>query len=155
MKAIIETFTRYICLKIKYVLFENLSEEKLKVIFQANWKFFGNADHGILMNSFQKELNNISDTISKMAQQLAYIVQLIVYFIIPLWINFELTLIALLVAMFFMTPFLFLHKHSLKLGRKNTNTANIMIRKLYELFQSVRLIISHNKQNKTNKKSKI
>ena len=149
MKAIIETFTRYICLKIKYVLFENLSEEKLKVIFQANWKFFGNADHGILMNSFQKELNNISDTISKMAQQLAYIVQLIVYFIIPLWINFELTLIALLVAMFFMTPFLFLHKHSLKLGRKNTNTANIMIRKLYELFQSVRLIISHNKQNKT------
>ena len=58
------------------------------------------------MNSFQKELNNISDTISKMAQQLAYIVQLIVYFIIPLWINFELTLIALLVAMFFMTPFL-------------------------------------------------
>ena len=149
MKAIIETFTRYVCLKIKYVLFENLSEEKLKVIFQANWKFFGNADHGILMNSFQKELNNISDTISKMAQQLAYIVQLIVYFIIPLWINFELTLIALLVAMFFMTPFLFLHKHSLKLGRKNTNTANIMIRKLYELFQSVRLIISHNKQNKT------
>lgn len=149
MKAIIETFTRYICLKIKYALFENLSEEKLKVIFQANWKFFGNADHGILMNSFQKELNNISDTISKMAQQLAYIVQLIVYFIIPLWINFELTLIALLVAMFFMTPFLFLHKHSLKLGRKNTNTANIMIRKLYELFQSVRLIISHNKQNKT------
>ena len=133
----------------KYALFENLSEEKLKVIFQANWKFFGNADHGILMNSFQKELNNISDTISKMAQQLAYIVQLIVYFIIPLWINFELTLIALLVAMFFMTPFLFLHKHSLKLGRKNTNTANIMIRKLYELFQSVRLIISHNKQNKT------
>ena len=149
VKAIIETLTRYICLKIKYVLFENMSEEKLKVIFNTNWRFFGNADHGILMNSFQKELNNISDTISKIAQQLAYIVQLIVYFIIPLWINFELTLIALLVALFFRTPFLLLHKYSLKLGRKNTNTANIMIRKLYELFQSVRLIISHNKQNKT------
>ena len=148
-KAIIETFTRYICLKIKYVLFENLSEENLKLIFESNWKFFGNADHGKLMNSFQKELDNISSTISHMAQQLAYLFQLAVYFIIPFWINFELTLIALLSALIFMTPFLFLHKYSLNLGKKNTSTANIMIGKLYELFQTIRLTISHNKQNKT------
>jgi len=145
-KAGVDILTRFVCLKIKYQVFLNLSYTNLNIIFKSNWLFFGKSDQGELMNSFQKELNNISETLSQFCQQIAYFIQLIIYFSIPLWINFSLTIIAIGVAIFFMLPFLFLHRFSYALGKKNTETANIMIGRLYELFQCVRLIISHNKQ---------
>ena len=144
-----DILTRYICLKIKYSLFTNLSQKNLKIIFNASWLFFGKSDRGTLMNSFQRELNNISDTFSQLAQQVAFCIQLLIYISIPLWINFTLTFAAISIAGVFMVPFLLLHKFSHALGKKNTESANIMISRLYELFQSVRLIISHNKQNES------
>ena len=98
------------------------------------------------MNSFQRELNNISDTFSQIAQQVAFSIQLLIYIFIPLWINFTLTFVAMAIAGIFMIPFLFLHKFSHSLGKKNTDSANIMIS--IRTFQSVRLIISHD--NKVN-----
>ena len=149
LKAGVDILTRYICLKIKYSLFTNLSQKNLKIIFNASWLFFGKSDRGTLMNSFQRELNNISDTFSQLAQQVAFCIQLLIYITIPLWINFTLTFAAISIAGVFMVPFLLLHKFSHALGKKNTESANIMTSRLYELFQSVRLIISHNKQNES------
>jgi ABC-type multidrug transport system fused ATPase/permease subunit len=149
MKAGVETFTRFICLKVKYNIFVDLSNVNLKSILKSNWLFFSQIEQGKLINSFQKELSNISDTISQLAQQFAYLFQLIVYFSIPLWINPKLTLIAIGIAVVFMIPFLLLHKISFVLGKKTTETANKMTGSLYELFLSIRLIISHNKQSET------
>ena len=76
MKAGVETFTRFICLKVKYNIFVDLSNVNLKSILKSNWLFFSQIEQGKLINSFQKELSNISDTISQLAQQIAYLFQL-------------------------------------------------------------------------------
>ena len=106
-KAGVDILTRFVCLKIKYAVFLNLSYKNLNIIFQSNWLFFGKSDQGKLMNSFQKELNNISETLSQFCQQIAYVMQLIIYFSIPLWINFSLTIIAMGVAIFLCFLFFF------------------------------------------------
>ena len=103
LKAGVDILNRYICLKIKYSLFTNLSQKHLKIISNASWLFFGKFDRGTLMNSFQKELNNISDTFSQLAQQVALSIQLLIYISIPLWINFTLTLLLLVLLEFYGT----------------------------------------------------
>ena len=147
LKASLDIITRFICLKIKANLFISMSYKNLNAIFKSNWLFFGRSDPGKLMNVFQKEHSNIAETVSQLAQQTSYFFQLIIYFSIPLWIDFYLTIIAIGIAIIFMLPFLLLHRFSYSLGDKNTKTSNIMIGTLHELFQSIRLIISHNKQN--------
>ena len=86
------------------------------------------------VNSYVLSENNISETLSQFCQQIAYFIQLIIYFSIPLWINFSLTIIAIGVAIFFMLPFLFLYRLSYSLGKKTTETANIMTGKLRWIF---------------------
>ncbi|MDC1280936.1 ABC transporter ATP-binding protein/permease [bacterium] len=154
IKAAIDIFTRYISYKIKYDVYEKISSETLEAVLNANWNFFNKSNHGKLLNSLQKESGNISDTLSQMCYQISFCVQLILYLSIPLWLNTEMTLIAIVFATIFISPFLLTNKISFNLGKKNTVTANIMVDKLSEILFNCKLIISHNMQSNSVKEYK-
>jgi ABC-type multidrug transport system fused ATPase/permease subunit len=145
-KAGVDILTRYVCYKIKYRVYEKVSTETLETILNANWSFFNQTNHGKLLNSLQKESGNISETLSQIAYQISFLAQLVIYFSIPLWLNMEITITAILFAFIFIFPFFFTNKISFKLGKKNTSTANIMIDRLSEILMNCKLIISHNMQ---------
>jgi len=132
---------RYAILKIKYVILRGLLRDSLTKFFNSRWEFFSSSEQGHLLNTLNKELPIVGDTLGHLATQVAQIVQFCVYITIPLWLNFSMASSALILVIIFAMPFLFLNKYSYTLGKENTRTANIAIGALNEILQAARIIL--------------
>jgi ATP-binding cassette subfamily B protein len=147
LNGVFKIFIRYAILNIKYVILRNLFSDTLSKFFNTKWSFFSEESHGRLLNTMNKELVTVGDTIGHIATQFAQVIQFFVYISIPLWLNASMTVIALVIAIAFGMLFLRLNKLSYKLGKMNTATANIALGVLSEILQSARVILGFGKQN--------
>src|SRR3989304_8551764 len=95
LKGTLEVAIRYAILRIKYAVVRGLFGDALRTFFRARWEFFSGSDHGQPLNTLNKELNTIGDTLGHLATLLAQIVQLCIYLAVPLWLNATMTLTAL------------------------------------------------------------
>ena len=143
----LKVMVRYSVLKVKYSILRNLFNDTLSKFFYTKWSFFSEESHGKLLNTMNKELSIVGDTIGHIATQFAQVIQFIIYLSIPLWLNASMTVIALALAVGFGILFLRLNKLSYKLGQKNTATANIALGVLTEILQSARIILGFGKQD--------
>lgn len=146
IKGILEVAVKYAILKIKYSVTRGLFDETIETFFRAKWGFFSTSENGVLLNSLNKELSIIGDTLGHLATLLAQVIQLCIFLAVPLYLNIKLTLSILIFSIFIGLPFLLLNKTSYKLGKKNTETANNAMAVLNELLQSSRLILGFGKQ---------
>jgi ATP-binding cassette subfamily B protein len=146
LNGIFKVFVRYAVLNIKYSILRNLYSDTLERFFNTKWSFFSEESHGKLLNTMNKELVNVGETIGHITMQFAQIFQLIIYLSIPLWLNASMTITALVMVMVFGMFFLRLNKLSYKLGKKNTNFSNIALGVLSEVLQTARIILGFGKQ---------
>jgi ATP-binding cassette subfamily B protein len=151
LKGSIEVAVKYSILKIKYSILSNLFDEALTTFFKSRWEFFSTSDNGVLLNTLNKELNIIGDTLGHISLLLAQIIQLFIFLAVPLWLNPKLTLGIIILSIIFALPFLLLNKISYKLGKKNTETANYSLGILSEILQAARLILGYGKQESSRK----
>ena len=149
LKGFLEVGTRYAILKIKYAVIHGLFGEALELFFKAKWEFFSSTNNGVLLNTLNKELNIIGDTLGHIAMLMAQVLQLFIFLAVPLWLNSTLTLTVLGFSVILGLPFLLLNKVSYKLGKRNTETANISMNVLNELLQAARLILGFGKQRQS------
>ncbi len=147
LKGSLEVSIRYAILRIKYAVTRGLIGGALQTFFKSRWEFFSGSEQGRLLNTLNRELMTIGDTLGHLATLLAQIVQLSIYLILPLWLNTQLTLIALGLALLFGLPFMLLHGVSYKLGQRNTETANTAMSILIEVLGAARLILGFGQQN--------
>lgn len=147
IKGILEVVVKYAILKIKYSVIHGLFNETIDTFFKARWGFFSSAENGVLLNTLNKELNVIGDTLGHLATLLAQIIQLLIFLSVPFLLNPRLTFTTLGISLLLGLPFLLLNKTSYKLGKKNTETANYAMAVLSELLQASRLILGFGKQN--------
>lgn len=145
-KGLIEVGVKYSILKIKYDVICGFFADSIDVFFKAKWGFFSTSDNGILLNTLNKELTIIGDTLGQLATILAQIIQLVIFLIVPIWLNYKLTLTTLGICILFGLPFLFLNKLSYKLGKKNSETGNYAMSVLSELLQASKIILGFGKQ---------
>jgi ABC-type bacteriocin/lantibiotic exporter with double-glycine peptidase domain len=148
-KAIIEIFTNYFILKIKYNLLRQVYKDLLDSIFRAEWVFFSKIKLGSLFNTLSSELPRVGDTLGHITSLIAQIIQLLIYIAIPLYINFKMTIIVILISSVFFIFLSFLNKISYKLGLQNTQTANKTFTFLTESIAALKLIFSYSKQENT------
>ena len=146
VRGALEVGIRYAILRIKYAVTRGLFDDALETFFKSRWEFFSASDHGRLLNTLNRELNTIGDTLGHLASLLAQIVQLFIYMAVPLWINAQLTLTALGLTALFSAPFMLLHGVSFRLGQRNTETANRALGILSEVFGAARLILGFARQ---------
>lgn len=146
LKGLLSVATRYSILRIKYAVVRRLFGDALDTFLRARWEFFGSADHGRLLNTFNREMNTIGDTIGHLATQLATLLQLAIYLIVPLWLSPTMTLIALGLAIALGAPLLLLQKVAYRLGQRNTATANTMMGVLTETLAAARIILGFGRQ---------
>ena len=149
IKGIFEIFIRYSVLLIKYRVQREIISELLSNFLRAKWSFFSNEKKGKLLNSFNRELSVVGDTLGHLTMQFAMGIQLLIYLVIPIWLNPKMTITAIFIALIASLPFLALHKLSYKLGTQNTKTANIVMSVLSDIFNGIRIIIGYAKQDKT------
>jgi ABC-type multidrug transport system fused ATPase/permease subunit len=152
LKGVLDVGVKYSILKIKYSVMHGLFGDSLEQFFKAKWGFFSNESNGVLLNTFNKELTTIGDTLGHIATLMAQVIQLFIFLIVPLWLNTTLTLTVLFVSVILGLPFLLLNSLSYRLGKKNTETANSAMGVLNELLQAARLILGYGKQKQSRDK---
>lgn len=149
LNGVFKVGIRYSILRIKYAVLRGLYEDVLGSFLNARWEFFSRSGHGKLLNTMNKEMVVIGDTLGHMATQLAQFVQFFIYLSVPFWLNPSMTMIALILAVSFGLPFLYLNRISYRLGKLNTQTSNKLMGTLSELLQSVRIILGFGEQKKS------
>ena len=147
MNGGVKVLIRFAILNIKYLILRNLLSDTLKIFFNTRWSFFSGESQGKILNTMNKELITIGDTIGAIATQFSQAIQFFIYLSIPLWLNASMTITALAIAFVFGVLFLRLNKYSYKLGKMNTDTSNIAMGVLSEILQSARIILGFGKQN--------
>ena len=146
LKSFVEIVIRYAILLIKYSVLNGLIDDSLHVFFKARWAFFSGSEQGRLVNTLSRELGNIGDTLGALTTLLAQVVQLATYLAIPMWLNPAMTGTALALSLLFGAPFMLLHRISYRLGKRNTETANVSIATLNEVLGAARLILGFGRQ---------
>ena len=148
IKGLFEIFIKYCVLIIKYTVQQEIMSNLLKTFLYTQFSFFTNEARGKFLNTFNREVSVVGDTLGNLTMQLAQTVQLIIYLIVPLMIDPIMTILAVTIAMFLSIPFLFLKQISYKLGQSNTETSNNIMSVISEIFNGIRIIIINSKQNK-------
>jgi len=152
LKSTIEVTIRYAILHIKYAVLKGLFDDALQIFFKSRWEFFSGSEQGRLLNTMNRELNIIGDTLGHLATLLAQIIQLFIYLLVPLWLNAQVTLIAIGLSLLFGLPFIMLQGVSYRLGQHNTETANVALGILSELLGAARLILGFGRQKQVRDK---
>jgi ABC-type multidrug transport system fused ATPase/permease subunit len=147
LKGLMEVAIRYAILRIKYAVLEGLLGDALITFFKSRWEFFSGSDQGRILNSLNREINTIGDTLGHLATLLAQIVQLFIYLAVPLMLNAQLTLTSFGLAILLGSPLLLLHRLSYRFGQQNTETANRAQGILSEILGAARLILGFGRQN--------
>jgi len=138
----------FIMIWIKYEVNLNLMIEALGEFFQARWSFFTKFNQGMLLNTFNRELNAIADAFGAMVYVLSCFAQLTFYLIVPFLITWQVTLICMVVAFLLGSPILLLSKLNYKLGQLNTSTANELIITMQETLSTAKVILGFGEQRK-------
>ena len=147
LKGVLEVGIRYAILRIKYDVVRGLIGDALHTFFKARWGFFSGADQGRLLNTLSRELNTIGDTLGHLATLFAQIIKLGIYLAVPIWLNAQMTLTTLGLALFFGSPFMLLHRVSYHLGKRSAETANVALGTLSEVVGAARLILGFGRQS--------
>ena len=136
----------YALLRIKYDVLIHLLTDTMGQFFRARYLFFSQGDMGKLLNSFQQEVNKVGDTFGHIARFLANFSQMVIFLAVPLTLSPKLTIIFLFAAGLISAPLWLLGGITYKLGKKNTETANVSTGVLHETLTSAKLILGFGRQ---------
>ena len=148
-KGALDVATRFSILRIKYAAIRGLFSDTLRAFFAARYQFFSNAEQGRLLNTLNRELSTVGDTLGHLATQIAQALQLAVYLVVPLWLSPSMTLTALALAAVLGSPLFLLNRTSYHLGRAGTETANKAIGVLIELIGAARIVLGFGRQEES------
>ena len=119
----------------------------LNTILSSKWNFFSKSNYGKIINTFSKEIDNVGTTIGHIARSFASFFQLIFFISIPIYLNFKVALI--IIILFLLLAFLVIkigNPLSFKFGKLNVKTANQLISNFVETLQAAKLIKINSKE---------
>jgi ABC-type multidrug transport system fused ATPase/permease subunit len=144
--GVVGVLARFLILKIKYHVLTNLLSETMGRFLGSGYQFFSRGEVGKLLNSFQKEVEKLGDTLGLTVTGAVALLQVVLYLGIPIWFNPRLAVEFILVISLLTSPLWGLRRWAYKFGQENTQTANAVAKVLHENLTGAKLIISFNKQ---------
>jgi len=146
LKGMMDVALNYSTLKIKYSIIRKLIGNAFDTFFRSRWEFFSSTNNGELLNTFNKEVIIIGDAVGQLTTIFTNLLQVSILLAVPMWLNFHMTLLTIGITALFALPFLLLQPISYRLGKQNTETANIVMGVLNEALQAARLILGFGRQ---------
>jgi len=134
--------TRFAILRIKYDVLCHLLTDTMSRIFRARYLFFTESSMGTLLNSFQREVEKVGDTFGHIARLFANLLQATLFLLVPVIIDWKLTVVFIGTAVVLGLPLWFAKVLSLRLGHSSTETANEATSILNEVLSAARLVLS-------------
>lgn len=142
----VSVVARYVVLKIKYDVLVDLLGNTMETFLRAQYAFFSSGEVGKLLNSFQREVGKLGDTLGLLVGMIVSGAQAIIYLLIPMILFPKLTTEFLLIGTLLSLPLWLLRKWAFQFGEQSTLTANQVAKVLHENLTSAKLIISCGKQ---------
>ena len=99
--SITTSLIAYFVLKIKYEFMKKMQDESLEKLMSSKWSFFTKSNYGYIQNTFIKEIEKIGHTIGHIANSIAFLFQLIIFMVVPLYIDFKITSVVILIFLSF------------------------------------------------------
>jgi ABC-type multidrug transport system fused ATPase/permease subunit len=145
--AVTSSLISYIVLTIKYDFMKKMQDETLQKLMFSKWSYFTKSNYGYLQNTFIKEIDKIGHTVGHIANSIAFSFQLLIFMAVPLYIDFQVTLIVILIFIVFAFVVLkFVNPLSQKFGKRNVETSNLLIGKFNEILNSIKTIKINSKE---------
>lgn len=148
LSSAFQILLNHLIIKTKYIVARNLVVSTFDDFFNARWYFFISNHQGILYNTFIKHMIILSTAFERMAHLVTYSAQLILYLIVPFFLSWQVTLISLIVALLFASPFLLLGKFSYRFGVQYTSTSNKIGSIIQESLTLAKVILGFGNQRK-------
>ena len=147
LRGVLTSTINFFILKIKYEFIKKINEESLNQVLSAKWNFFSASNYGNITNIFTREINNIGQTIGHIAKSFAAVAQLCFFISIPMYLNFKLTLVIIIMfGLFGIIIIKYGNPLSFKLGQKNVSTANKLMSSFIETLQGSKIIKINSKE---------
>ena len=146
LTSILQIFAWKTILETKYAVLKDLMIRAFEDFFQAQWYFFSSGKHGMLINTFTREIMVIGDAFSAMARFFVNLLQMIISLAVPLYISWQVTCISLGAAVVFVIPFIFVGKYNYRLGVAKTATANQFTSVIYENLSLAKILLGFGNQ---------
>jgi len=141
-------YARYLTLRTKYAIEKELIKEALSSFFNASWSFFTGEKKGTLINTFNREMLTVGNSLTTIGDLFSGAIRLIFYAIVPFYISWNATSVAIGLGLIFTLPFMMLSRVSYRLGQKNTSTANRFNQNIQESFDAAKVILGYGNQHK-------
>tara|TARA_A100001011_G_scaffold393824_1_gene484694 strand:+ start:153 stop:1859 length:1707 start_codon:yes stop_codon:yes gene_type:complete len=150
LKASIFVFEKFITVKTIVRIMRELIFDQYKSYLDASWEFFGTKDYGTLSNTIAKEIEKAVTGLESLAQFCASSFALIFYFILLVFISWDLTLMVFFITALILLPVSFLlNKYVYKVRKIHTNASNVFQGKIYDTLNSMKLILGFAKKEET------
>lgn len=147
LRSFLIILSRYLILVTKYALLRNIILGTFEDFFKAKWLFFSSSKQGVLLNTFLREIAEVGTAFGQMASFFAQIVQCILFLIIPFYISWKVSIIAIAFAILLALPFTLFGKLAYSLGKINTSTANAVASVIQESLNSAKVILGFGNQH--------
>ena len=149
----------YAILRLKYKLIFSITENSIGKILNADVTFLFKKNYGEIQNTFVREIDKISNSLTIIIRSFSNIFLIISFFIFILILDFKVTLI-IFFALSFLSIILILFKnYFLNLGILNTQSGNKIISSLVETLNQFKIIkileLSQNRLNNITNNFKI
>ncbi len=139
--AITSSLIAYVVLTIKYDFLKKIQNETLEKLMFSKWSYFVKSDYGYLQNTFIREIDKMGLTIGHIASSIASLCQLLILMAIPLYIDFNVTLIVIAIFLIFALIILkIVNPISQRYGKRNVKTSNLLLGKFNEILNSIKTI---------------
>lgn len=149
LSGISSVITKYVSALVKFDVLQNLLSESISDLLNANYSFLQSERIGVLLSSFQKEVDKIGDIFGQSISAVVAVIQIAILFAVPFLINPTLALGFAVAGIVATSPLWLLHRISDRLGMRSTATMNRVSSILHELLTSLKLIIAFGRSNQT------
>ena len=145
------TVSTFLVLKIKYSFCKRLISETLTDIFNAKWLFFTSIKQGKLLNTLNREVAIVGDTLAGFGRFASILLQALVFVIVPFYVSWKVMSITMIIVLIIYMPLMLLGKMSERLGKMNTSASNNFMTSLQESLGTVKVILGYGLQEKNKK----
>ena len=139
---------RYCLVRMRFIVVRDLTIGTFSDFLNSKWHFFNSSKQGTLLNTFTREIENVGDAFSAMANFFASFLQLTFYLIIPFYLSWRVTLISFATVFLLSLPFALVGKISYRLGSISTTARNKLSLVLNENFTLTKIVIGFANQKK-------
>ena len=142
LKTILSIGINYQIQIFKFKIYISLFKRLFNNIYNARWLFFNDLGRGKLFNTFKQALARVGEGAGFFGIFISSIIQLIIYSIVPLILNYKLFLLIIFFSLVIIYPYKTINRYSKKLGNENISSENRLVSSVQEMISNSKYFIS-------------